>query len=69
MVGEDILEPDVRVRHAGMRVLGIEDLDELGRSIAHDEQSRILTQRETRVGGGGKGGSVCVLVGKSLGDL
>lgn len=37
MIGEDILEPDIRIGHAQVRVLGIKDLDELGRSIAHLE--------------------------------
>jgi hypothetical protein len=35
VVGEDILETNVRVGHAQMRVLGIEDLDEFGGSVAH----------------------------------
>lgn len=35
VVGEDVLETNVRVGHAQMRVLGIEDLDEFGGSVAH----------------------------------
>lgn len=35
VVGENILETNVRVGHAQMRVLGIEDLDELGGCVAH----------------------------------
>lgn len=35
VVGEDVLETNVRVGHAQVRVLWIEDLDEFGGSVAH----------------------------------
>jgi len=40
VVGEDVLEANVRVGHAQGRVLGIEDLDELGGCVAHCECMR-----------------------------
>lgn len=44
VVGENVLETHVRVGHAEVGVLGIENLDELGGSVAHDgrcERTRI----------------------------
>lgn len=35
VVGEDVLEANVRVGHAQVRVLWIEDLDEFGGCVAH----------------------------------
>lgn len=35
VVGEDVFETDVGVGHAQVRVLGVEDLDEFGRRVAH----------------------------------
>lgn len=35
MVGEDVLETDVGLGHAQVRVLGVEDFDEFGGCVAH----------------------------------
>lgn len=50
VVGEDVLEADIRVGHAYLAVLGIENLDELGGSIAHDGQ--VFSESEVKSPGG-----------------
>lgn len=49
VVGEDVLEADVRVGHAYLAVLGIEDLDKLGGGIAHFGSSSSDSEGEKKV--------------------
>ena len=39
VVGKDIFEPHIRLGHLEVCVLRIEDLDELGRCVTHDEDN------------------------------